>query len=84
VRNHTALPIVCFDDPAVGHDRSPAHLHAILDAVVAGGTAWLSQVALDGRPALRACITSYRTSEDTIASLRRQLVAARSDARATT
>jgi glutamate/tyrosine decarboxylase-like PLP-dependent enzyme len=82
MRNHTALPIVCFDDPAVGADRSPAHLDAILDAVIARGTAWLSRVTLDGRPALRACITSYRTSEDTIASLRRQLVAARSDARA--
>lgn len=83
VRNDTPLPIVCFDDPAVAPDRSSAHLHAILDAVIAGGTAWLSQVALDGWPALRACITSYRTSDDTVASLRRQLVAARTDARTT-
>jgi hypothetical protein len=68
----------------VGADRSAAHLHAILDAVIAGGTAWLSSVTLEGRPALRACITSYRTGEDTIASLRRQLDAARSDGRAAT
>jgi glutamate/tyrosine decarboxylase-like PLP-dependent enzyme len=84
LRNDTMLPIVCFDDPAVEADRSAAHLHAILDAVIAGGTAWLSSVTLGSRPAIRACITSYRTDEDSITSLRNQLVAARSSRRATT
>jgi hypothetical protein len=57
--------------------RSAAHLRAIVDAVTATGRAWLSLVTLDGRPAIRACITSYRTNETTIASLRNLLIDAR-------
>lgn len=77
LRNRTPLPIACFDDPAVEPERSATHLRAIVDAVTATGRAWLSLVMLDGRPALRACITSYRTDEATIASLRRLLIEAR-------
>jgi glutamate/tyrosine decarboxylase-like PLP-dependent enzyme len=80
IRNRTALPIVCFDDPDVEPERSEAHLRAIVDAVAATGRAWVSLVTLDGRPAVRACITSYRTDEPTIALVRRLLA----DARATT
>lgn len=77
LRNRTELPIVCFDDPDVEPVHSAAHLRAIIDTVTATGRAWLSLVTLDRRPAVRACITSYRTDETTIASLRRLLVDAR-------
>jgi hypothetical protein len=77
LRNRTELPIMCFDDPDVEPVRSAAHLRAIVDAVTATGRAWLSLVTLDGRPAIRACITSYRTNETTIASLRNLLIDAR-------
>jgi hypothetical protein len=43
----------------------------------AGLKVFLSLVTLDGRPAIRACITSYRTNETTIASLRNLLIDAR-------
>jgi hypothetical protein len=34
------------------------------DAVVGSGSAWISTVSLGGRlPAIRACITSFRTEE---------------------
>jgi aromatic-L-amino-acid/L-tryptophan decarboxylase len=81
IRNRTMLPIVCFDDPLVEADRSGAHLRAVLDTVTATGRAWLSLVTLDGLPALRACITSYRTDETSIASLRRLLADARAASR---
>jgi aromatic-L-amino-acid/L-tryptophan decarboxylase len=77
LRNRTALPIVCFDDPDIEPTRSGAHLRSIVDAVTTTGRAWLSLVTLDGRPAIRTCITSYRTDQTTIASLRRLLVDAR-------
>jgi glutamate/tyrosine decarboxylase-like PLP-dependent enzyme len=77
LRNHTPLPIVCFDDPDVDAVRSGSHLQAILDAVTATGSAWLSLVTLDGVPAIRACITSYRTDEPTLESVRRLLDKAR-------
>jgi glutamate/tyrosine decarboxylase-like PLP-dependent enzyme len=78
IRNRTALPIVCFDDPVVAPDRSAAHLRAIADAVSRTGQAWISLVTLDDRPALRACITSYRTDDTTIAEVRRLLADGRS------
>jgi hypothetical protein len=38
--------------------------------VVATGRAWISTVHLpDGRRALRACITSYRTTESDVSAL---------------
>lgn len=79
IRNETALPIVCFDDPLVDPRRSAAHLRSVLDAVTASGRAWVSLVTLDDQPALRACITSYRTDDTTLATVRHLLA----DARAT-
>jgi aromatic-L-amino-acid decarboxylase len=77
LRNRTALPIVCFDDPNVEPERSAAHLQTIVDAITTTGRAWLSLVTLDDRPAIRACITSYRTDDTTITSLRHLLINAR-------
>jgi glutamate/tyrosine decarboxylase-like PLP-dependent enzyme len=63
--NHTPLPVVCVTDPGTEH-LDPAEawaLHAgVADRVVQGGTSWISPVRVAGRPALRACVTSYRTT----------------------
>jgi aromatic-L-amino-acid decarboxylase len=57
--NDTPLPVVCFA-PAEGSD---AQVPAIAADVVASGEAWLSVTQLRNRPVLRACITSFETSE---------------------
>jgi glutamate/tyrosine decarboxylase-like PLP-dependent enzyme len=59
--NDTPLPLVCFTDA-----RSPWTLEqtqAVVNAVVNSGQAWISTIQLGSghRPALRACITNYRT-----------------------
>jgi glutamate/tyrosine decarboxylase-like PLP-dependent enzyme len=60
--NDTPLPVACFTHPSLS-DR-PADLDRIRDHVLHSGVAWISTVRLsNGRPALRACITSYRTDE---------------------
>jgi glutamate/tyrosine decarboxylase-like PLP-dependent enzyme len=58
--NDTPLPVVCFapDTPADG-----AELARIAGEVEASGAAWISVARLAGRPALRACITSHRSTE---------------------
>jgi aromatic-L-amino-acid/L-tryptophan decarboxylase len=60
VVNDTPLPLVCFvpDTPADGEE-----LARIAAAVERSGDAWISVALLAGRPALRACVTSYLTSE---------------------
>lgn len=58
--NDTALPVVCFT-PA-GHAGSTEQIARIAEYVQASGTAWISVAHLAGQPALRACITSYRTT----------------------
>jgi glutamate/tyrosine decarboxylase-like PLP-dependent enzyme len=60
VLNRTPFPLVCFGDPsrpgdAVYHQR-------VVDRVVASGQGWISTTELAGRPAIRACITSHRTT----------------------
>lgn len=73
--NETPLPLVCFtpgDD-----DDSGDRLEAIARHVEAGGVAWISVARLAGRAALRACITSYRSTTDDLQALRTELDAAR-------
>lgn len=63
VVNRTPLPLVCFTHPRIeGGALSP---RAVAKRVVAGGRAWVSTVHLaTGQEALRACITSYRTTPE--------------------
>ena len=62
ILNATPLPTVCFDD-SDGVSRHEDHLSDILQYVLDSGRAWISQTKLDGRiPALRACVTNYRTA----------------------
>ena len=58
ILNDTPFPIVCFSAP--GLDR--ADLVAIADAIVDGRRAWISVCLLPGGAALRASVTSHRTS----------------------
>jgi glutamate/tyrosine decarboxylase-like PLP-dependent enzyme len=73
VVNNTPLPLVCFTD---AHSTwTLEQTQAIANAVVASGQAWISTIQLGAsqRPALRACITNYRTEprhlEDLVALL---------------
>lgn len=70
VVNQTRLPIACFVDGRSPQGRSAEHLHEVAQRVVGSGRAWISTVLLGGeRPALRACITNYRTSEADVDAL---------------
>ena len=59
--NDTPLPLVCFTDDNAAWDL--AHCQRVANAVIASGQAWMStiQVGTQKQPALRACITSFRT-----------------------
>jgi len=65
--NDTPLPVVCFTGPAIEAG------HLTTAAVVAGVHAkgvWISEVRLSGRePALRACVTSFRTESEDVDAL---------------
>lgn len=66
--NRTALPVVCFTPANEAWDMD-AHQRAS-DAVVASGKAWISSVLLGGKtPALRSCITNYRTGPEDLDTL---------------
>lgn len=65
--NDTPLPVVCFVDPT--NPTSMEHHQHIVDQVLNTGRAWISTTALDGRPTIRACITSHRTTESDINEL---------------
>jgi glutamate/tyrosine decarboxylase-like PLP-dependent enzyme len=69
VVNDTPLPVVCFVDSG-REGRSASFLEAVAADVVASGEAWLSTVALgEGGPALRACVTNYRTGPEDVDAL---------------
>ncbi len=60
IANDTPLPIVCFTRPGLDVRRLVARLHA-------EQIAWMSPIRIARGPLLvRACITSYRTTEEDI------------------
>jgi len=62
--NRTPLPVVCFQDARHPEGASLPYLKAMADAVVESGAAWVSITSLGpDRPAIRACITNFRTEE---------------------
>jgi glutamate/tyrosine decarboxylase-like PLP-dependent enzyme len=75
VVNETPLPVVCFVPPGAAPDA--AELARIAAAVEGSGEAWISVAGLDGRPALRACIISHRTTEADVDALLDSLERAR-------
>jgi glutamate/tyrosine decarboxylase-like PLP-dependent enzyme len=77
VMNSTELPIVCFRPEGEGID-----VQGLADRVVQSGQAWISATRLHGgAPALRACVTSYRTGEADLDELILILETARAEAR---
>jgi hypothetical protein len=65
--NNTPLPLVCFT-------REGLDTAAFLSALHAQQIAWMSEVRLGGgAPVLRACITSFRTTEADIEYVVREM-----------
>lgn len=60
--NSTPLPLVCFTRESLDTSRFVATLQE-------RQIAWVSQVRIGGAPAVRACITSFRTTETDINSV---------------
>jgi len=66
--NRTPLPVVCATHPRILEGGTT--VKAVVERVLAGGRAWVSEVLLAGRtPAVRACITNYRTTSADVAFL---------------
>jgi glutamate/tyrosine decarboxylase-like PLP-dependent enzyme len=72
--NETPLPVVCF---TTGEADSSETLESIARHVESSGVAWISVAELAGQPALRACITSYRSTVGDLDALCAELAAAR-------
>jgi aromatic-L-amino-acid decarboxylase len=70
--NRTPLPVVCATHPDIEQGRTT--VKAVVERVQAGGGAWVSEVLLAGRtPAVRACITNFRTTSSDLAFLVQEL-----------
>lgn len=67
--NRTSLPVICFTDAKAEWDYTTHQ--RIADAVIVSGEAWISTIQLgqQKQPALRACITNYRTESRHIDAL---------------
>ena len=76
--NSTPLPIVCFTPQTCEQGASMERLTRIARQVETSGAAWISVAKLARRPALRACITSYRTTQSDIDALGDALIDAAS------
>lgn len=69
--NDTRLPLICFT-PEDG-----AQTVSIEREIAGAGEVWVSSVSFRGAPCLRACITSFETTEDDIDALVALLARAR-------
>jgi glutamate/tyrosine decarboxylase-like PLP-dependent enzyme len=73
IANETPFPVVCFT-----HSDPILDLAGVASGVQRAGRAWISPARLpDGTPVLRACVTNYRTTEDDVRALVREVEAAR-------
>ena len=67
--NATPLPLVCFRRKGLNPSR-------FLKALYARQIAWMSEVRLgDGEPVLRACVTSFRTTDADVRAVVREMSA---------
>jgi glutamate/tyrosine decarboxylase-like PLP-dependent enzyme len=67
VVNHTPLPLICFD-------RDGLVVGDFLDALYEHQIAWMSEVRFAGRRSVvRACVTSFRTTEDDVEQVVREM-----------
>ncbi len=72
ILNDTPLPVVNFTHPSWNGDRE--RTHQACEEIVGRGRVWISDPVLsNGRPSLRACITSYHTSPGDIEILMDEL-----------
>jgi glutamate/tyrosine decarboxylase-like PLP-dependent enzyme len=70
--NATPLPVVCATPPG-----PPERVGTVVAEVQRRGRAWVSEVRLAGRVrAVRACVTSFRTSEEDVGVLVEELARA--------
>ncbi len=70
--NRTPLPVVCATHPRIL--EGAISIRAVVERVQARGQAWVSEVMLAGRiPAVRACVTNYRTTPADITFLVEEL-----------
>lgn len=77
--NRTPLPVACFQDARQPEGSPSAHLKRIADHVVETGYAWVSTTLLGGKlPAIRACISNFRTRAEDVDALVGALCEARS------
>lgn len=68
IENQTMLPVVCFSHPDWNGNHTA--MSAAVNLLKAEGKFWLSTIFLsNGRPAIRACITSYRASQADVDAL---------------
>jgi hypothetical protein len=62
ILNDTPLPVVCFADAATPENGGAERLQRMVQGVLDAGEAWISTTVLGGaQPAIRACITCFRT-----------------------
>jgi aromatic-L-amino-acid/L-tryptophan decarboxylase len=73
--NDTPLPVVCFL-PGTPENSANGTLTQIARNVEASGAAWISVADLPSGPALRACITSHRSTEEDVDAVCAALAAA--------
>lgn len=66
VVNSTPLPLVCFT-------RQEVDIARLVAALQHRQIAWMSEVQLYGAPVVRACVTSFRTTANDIASVVREM-----------
>lgn len=70
--NGSPFPLVCFTHPSLGTDEGSAR--AFVARVLERGRVWISDVRLPGAGwALRACVTSFRTTPDDVGVLIEEL-----------
>lgn len=76
IRNDTPLPVVCFSHPDL--QRGAVTTGQILETVYNRGRVWISDVLLGGQErVLRACITSFQSTEEDVECLIQELEHAR-------
>jgi len=61
------LPICCVTHPRI--ESGEASIDTVLETILANGRVWISKVNLGDRVALRACVTSTRTTQADINQL---------------
>ena len=64
VVNESPFPLVCFTHERIRSGQTTTD--AVVERVRAGGEAWLSDVVVRRERVLRACVTSFRTTEEDV------------------